>query len=418
MKTIITKEKWKQAEELRTKDMSCGKIAKELGILTTTVESHFRRIRESKEINNSIPEPTVEIPLTSEEIIAQEAEKELEKFKAKLTKEEIKKASQNKIIVDQLIYCASITKPYPIKQLKIPDLNGQSRNTTPVLMLCDIHTGLYLKPSHTGGLNYYNKEKLITQLENLKKALVTISIKQLAEYPLLKIHALGDLIDGINIYKGQAFQQDMYLTQQYYYIAELISTLLIELLQLYTKIEISCVPGNHGRIGRKGESPQEDNFEYMWYRHMKEKMQNYREPTHENGYRQIVWNISETWWMLDKTYDKTSLLFHGDGIRSWNSIPYYGIDRADAKYTKLLARQKNIYQILELGHFHSLSILPTPTGHTMINGCFVGGSMLALKDMVTTSEPAQLFFGIHKDLPSVNWWHPIYLDYPKGEEEE
>jgi len=408
MKAFITKEKWKQVEVMRTETdpettqpYTYKKIGLKLGIKYSTIESHFKRIREAKEIG-LILNQTVKEPLTSEEIIKQEAENELEKQKAKTTKEEIKKASQNKIIVDQLIYCASITKPFPIKQLKIPELSGRSRNTTPILSLGDIHTGLHLKLSHTGGLNYYNKEKLVTQLENLKKALVIISIKQLAEYPLLKIHSLGDLLDGINIYKGQAFQQDMYLTEQYYYLAELMSTFLIELLQLYNIIEMKCVPGNHGRIGKKGESPQEDNFEYLWYRHMEQKMQNYP---------RIKWDISETWWMLDKTYDKTSLLFHGDGIRSWNSIPYYGIDRADAKYTKLLARQKDIYQILELGHFHSLSVLPTPTGNIVINGSFTGGSMLALKDMVTTSEPAQLFFGIHKDIPAINWYHPIYLDY-------
>jgi len=396
MKKVISKEIWQKAEELRAKDMSCGKIAKELGILTTTVESHFRRIQETAEIK----------PPTTEETIHEQANFELNRSEIKIDKAAIKRAAGNKIVIDQLIHCSRIVKPFPIKRLKIPDLNGRSKNTTPILMLSDIHTGTFLKSESTGGLNYYSKEKLSKQMNNLRNALVTISIKQLAEYPLLKIHSLGDLLEGINIFKGQAFQIDMHLKEQYYYIAELMSTLLIELLQLYKEIEISCVPGNHGRIGMKGDYPVEDNFEYFWYRHMEQKMQNYP---------RIKWNISETWWMLDKTYDKTSLIFHGDGIRSWNSIPYYGIERADAKYTKLLASQKNMYQILELGHFHSLAVLPSPTGNILVNGCFVGGSMLALKNMVTTSEPAQLFFGIHKDLPAVNWFQPIALNYPKEE---
>lgn len=397
-------EDWKtKARELRAKRYKYREIAEMLGISMGTVNSYLSYC-------DKVPVEPIAVesvtPATPEEIIEHGAKRELEKQEARQTRAELEKASRNKIVIDQLVYCEKITKPYPVKRLKVPDISGRSRNTTPVLGLCDIHAGLFLKESETGGLNYYNRGKLEMQVENLKNALVTISIKQLAEHPLLKIHCLGDMLDGIGIFASQAFQQELHLKEQYYFLAELISTFLVELLQLYDVIELCCIPGNHGRIGKKGESAVEDNIEYFWYRHMQEKLQNYP---------QIKWKISESWWMLDNTYDKTSLLIHGDGIKSWMTIPYYGVERADTRYTKVLASMKNMYQILELGHFHSMAILPSPTGCTMINGCFTGGSMLALKDMITTSEPAQLFFGIHRDLPSVNWWHPIYLNYPKGE---
>ncbi len=406
MTTIITKEKWKQVEALRleidpdTKQIyTYRKIGLELGIKESTIESHFKRIRHNKE-DGLILDQRVEEPLTSEEIIAQEAENELEKRERKLSRDEIKRASHISIICDNLLLACQKVESKPIEKVKLPK-SIRSSHTIPILDFSDTQCGTEISLAATGGLNYYNKDVLAKQMEALLKGIVSVSVKQLAGHPLLKIHMLGDNLEGFNIFPGQAYHMDMDVYEQFFFLAELMVKFLLELLQLYTKIEICCIPGNHGRIGKKGEAPYYLNWDMFWYKYMEKHMQNYKG---------ITWNISDAWWMTDVTYETTSLLIHGDGIKSWSGIPFYGIQRADARYTKLLASNKKFYNIIEMGHFHTPAELPTPTGPILINGCFPGASMYALKDLNTSNRPLQRMLGIHKK-HGMTWSFPIYLDY-------
>ena len=268
-------------------------------------------------------------------------------------------------------------------------------------MFSDSQAGTYISEEATGGLNSYNKNTLEAQMKMLLDGIVSISVKQLSAHPVLKIHMLGDMLEGMGIFPSQAYNVDQDLYDQFFSFGDLVCKLLLELLQLYDRVEIKCVPGNHGRVGKKGEYPHYINWDLFWYKHLEQKLQNYD---------RITWDITKSWWMTDTNHDTTSLLIHGDGIKSWMSIPYYGIERADSRYTKLFASMRNQYQILEMGHFHTPTILPAPTGHTIINGCFTGASVYALKDLTTTTRPVQIMFGVHKD-HGKTWDFPIYLDY-------
>ena len=168
---------------------------------------------------------------------------------------------------------------------------------------------------------------------------------------------------------GQAQHTDQDLYNQMFFLAEQICKLLVELLGLFDEIEFTGVGGNHGRIGKKGENPHWVNWDVYLYKYLEARLQNYK---------RIKFNIP-LWWYLDTIQGHNFLLLHGDDIKAWNGLPYYGIDRADAKWTKLLNSKNLRYDYIELGHFHQPTELPSVAGEKFINGCWPGGSIFALK---------------------------------------
>ena len=82
------------------------------------------------------------------------------------------------------------------------------------------------------------------------------------------------------------------------------------------------------------------------------------------------------------------LLTHGDTVRGWSGIPYYGVDRQKAKQ-QALRRKNGGFDYWFLGHFH------TPTeleGNTYINGALVGPDEYAKNILHLSSEPIQKLF--------------------------
>ena len=178
------------------------------------------------------------------------------------------------------------------------------------------------------------------------------------------------MVEGMGIFEGQAQHTDQDLYNQMFNLAELLVWFIQELLYLFDEIEFSGVGGNHGRVGKKGENPHFVNWDVYLYKYIAARLQ---------GYEQVKFNIPLSWWYLDTIQGWNFLLLHGDDIKSWNGLPYYGIDRADARWTKLLNSKNMHYTYLELGHFHAPTELPSVDGEKIINGCWPGGSIFALK---------------------------------------
>jgi hypothetical protein len=301
----------------------------------------------------------------------------------------IRERAQKDIIADKMVSAIKALPKLDIQPLKI-NLKPSAAEEEIVLMLSDIQAGTYISKEATGGLNEYSWDTLEQQFKNLLSAMVSIigRHKKIAPIRKLNIHMLGDMIEGMDIFIGQAQHVDQDLYNQMFKLAELICWLVVELLHLFEEIEISAIGGNHGRVGKKGENPHYVNWDVYLYKYCEARTQNYD---------RIKWNIPLSWWYLDKIQGFNFLLLHGDDIKAWQGIPYYGIDRADAKWTQLLASRKMSYDFMELGHFHSQGEIPGVASKKFINGCWPGGSIFALKSLTTSSDPSQMMFAVHPE---------------------
>lgn len=313
----------------------------------------------------------------------------------------IKERAMKDIIADKVIAAMEAVPRREITPLKLPAKNSY-REEEVVLQISDIQAGTYISSSATGGLNEYDQYKLEQQFKRLLHSIASIIKRHKMTTPIkkLNIHFLGDMVEGMGIFIGQAQHTDQDLYWQFMNLERLLEWFLIELLHLFDEIECSCIGGNHGRVGKKGENPHYVNWDVLLYEMLRKGLQNYE---------RIKWNIPLAWWYVDHIQGHNFLLLHGDDIKAWNGIPFYGINRADAKWTQLLASKDIYYDYMELGHFHSPSELPRVKGEIIINGCWPGGSIFALKSLMTSGRPRQNIFGVHPE-HGKSWSYGIWLD--------
>ncbi|MBO5178942.1 MAG: hypothetical protein J6B87_01155 [Clostridia bacterium] len=328
-----------------------------------------------------------------------------------VTREEKKrdKALLTKVAVTDMIIDATVNalKARPLREIKPfeVNLNRTYSEETIVLMISDIQAGTYISSEASGGLNEYNWNILEKQFDQLYIGLEEIVTrhKMVAPIKSLHVHLIGDIVEGYDIFKGQTRQIDREITEQAIGVKDLLCDFLQKALHLFDKIHVVAVPGNHGRIGTKGENLHYVSWDYIVYKWMESELKNF-----EN----ITWQISKSWWQIDTIYGYNFLMFHGDDIKSWQGIPYYGIDRAAKNYHELLELLGLKYNYLEIGHFHVPSELSGVTTEKFVNGCWPGGSLYSMKGLVTANYPVQKLFAVHPT-QGVTYRYPIKLTIPK-----
>ena len=320
-------------------------------------------------------------------------------------REAIAKKAISDMIVESVIGSIQSRPYYNPKRPRITR-NANYSEETIVLMISDIQAGTYISKESTGGLNEYNWEILEKQFDMLYRGLEEIVIRHKMVAPIknLHIHMLGDIVEGWDIFKGQANNIDRDIADQILSVVDLLSVFIDRTRSLFERIHVVGVPGNHGRIGKRGENLHYVNYDYIVYKFVEKTLRDYPE---------ISWQITKSWWQVDSIYSYNFLMFHGDDIKAWQGIPYYGIDRAAKNYRELLELLNVKYDYMEIGHFHMPSEIPGVTVEKFINGCWPGGSIYAMKGLGVASTPVQKLFAVHPN-KGVTYRYPIRLQVPEN----
>jgi hypothetical protein len=115
--------------------------------------------------------------------------------------------------------------------------------------------------------------------------------------------------------------------------------------------------------------------------------------------------ISDSPSMVIQEGNFISLLNHGDMAKSWNGIPYYGLDR---QFRKLHELYNMVINYEFVGHHHTASNL---ADRIIMNGCLPGGSELSINKMGVSSPPSQKIFYFHPE-HGINRESNLYLADP------
>jgi len=198
----------------------------------------------------------------------------------------------------------------------------------------------------------------------------------------LHIHLLGDLVEGEDIFPGQAHLIDSGLYSQMFGAAEALARLVREMLGHFEKVKVVGVIGNHGRLGRKGTFRPESNADAMMYRIARmavgdEKRLDWPE-TFTQGERH--------WYAVDNVLGKRWFLFHGDQVGGgFAGFPWYGFGKKLSGWRASVAE----FDYSVGAHFH------TPT-RMYLNGLthWNGGSIestntFAQEQLAAAGEPCQ-----------------------------
>ena len=280
--------------------------------------------------------------------------------------------------------CLAAIARMNIKPASIPKKEIKTENLEMHAMRSDAHVGEYLDPDLVQGLSHYNAATYKKRVQRWTEKVIKFREQDKNSLGLNKlvIHHLGDQVTGEGIYKGQAFYLDLHLTDQLFLSVDIEASSLLALANVFPKVEIYCCIGNHGRPGRYGANHQKTNFDYLFYRALKQTIE---------SQKNIEIYVSESPSMLVQHGEFIFLLNHGDAAKGWMGIPFYGLERM---YRRLPGLYNMVVNYELVGHFHQ----PASIGDSkvLLNGSLVGGSELSINRMGLTNLPSQKLFYFDK----------------------
>jgi hypothetical protein len=204
----------------------------------------------------------------------------------------------------------------PVKPPRLLKPKGDGPEEVAVALLSDLQTGK-ITPD-------YNTDVCRERVMRYAEKIVKIANVQRADHPVRKcvVPALGDFVEGVDIFPGQQWLIDSTLYAQVFRSTPAIfADFLRYLLANFDEVEVHAVDGNHGRIGRKGMFGPEDNADKMVYRVTELMLRD--EP-------RLTWNITDyagerSWYRIMNIGNYKALLIHGDQIRGSMGFPWYGL---------------------------------------------------------------------------------------------
>jgi len=253
------------------------------------------------------------------------------------------------------------------------------------LVWSDMHTGMINKHPLTKKITY-NQEIQEKELQNLLRGVLRFQQLYSPSYNLktFYIFDVGDNITNDRIYEGQKLEITCGVGEQVIKTLNYQSDFINKLLEVFPKVVMIKVPGNHGRTTSKPCSEDASNsFEYLLGKMLQERF---------SGNKRVEIIVPESYTHTVQIYDHKYLLTHGNIVRgaSLNSIEKAVKDIATLAY-------QEFYNLIIIGHFHtSLKLRITPETNLLVNGCFINCDDYAYQKLHKFSSPTQYLFNISK----------------------
>ena len=281
----------------------------------------------------------------------------------------------------------------PAKPVKAPKRNKRKHAHSAILHLTDWQLGKETE-SYDSDVCRERVERAITKTLRLTEI-------QRAAYPVDEIVVFlgGDMIEGIGVFPGQAFEVDSTAFDQVFTAAHLIETTLLTLLEHFDRVRVFEAAGNHGRIGRKGENPRRDNWDRVVYRITRERVA---------SQERLEWVEPTGWYEIAEIGAYRALLIHGDQIKSFGgNVPAFGISRKAIAWSSSLEPFDDMY----MGHFHQVMQLTMANGgRVFVTPSTESGSEYAREFVGARGRPGQRLHFIDPEAGRVTAEYVIWLD--------
>lgn len=242
----------------------------------------------------------------------------------------------------------------------------------------------------------YNIKKCSDRMEQLAQKVMELTTLQRTHHPVRECTLMfgGDMVEGITIFPGQAWEVEAHLFEQLFETVRIEETLVRTFAAFFDKVNVVCEYGNHGRLGRKGEMPANDNIDAISYRIAQDRTKDLKN---------VTWQMSPDWYQIVKIGNYSALLVHGDECKGQTSI----LRKANAWATGVVEPFQDVY----MGHFH------TPTTMTMANAgrVFITGSPeshneYAREVIAAVGKPSQRLHFVDPAKGRVTAEYTIWLD--------
>jgi len=292
------------------------------------------------------------------------------------TKKE-EKIDISSIVINTLQDKLNDVEPYKI------NVSTAKAGDTLVIQLSDLHAGKIVKDQN--GDTVYDEKIFRERIDRLCTQILKLldnNIRKGVPITDAVIISTGDQANGENIYATQAYEQELAPPKQVMLVVEVISKLIVSLLDRKLSVRFYGVKGNHGRTGKDTDpSANWDLQIYLildfWERYVLKSPK-------------LSINYAETDYM---TFD----------IRGHKyMIRHIAPEQADSPSGRVKfnewARMYNAEGIV-YGHWHHFGLFDVDGVRVFRGGSTVGGDSLS-ESMAKHSEPIQLVWGVNDDRAS------------------
>lgn len=326
----------------------------------------------------------------------------------------------------------------PIVPSLMPPPDEKKTEEVVVLHMGDLHSGEVVDRQETGGLFEYNIDIERILLQQLAETVVNLCRVKLSGYylPKLVVFLLGDMV-STNIHNVLR-SSTLTVVDSLLETAGLLGQFFSDLIPQF-EIEVVCIPGNHGRTTDKPEYKRRyANWDFVLY-HFLDIIFRFQS--------NITFHVPRSFLTVKDISGWKWLAFHGDGIRQWHGIPYYGIIRSLRNIRELMQvvrkresfrdyrhllgemEEEHIdtfqegtamlvdelgnesYDYVTMGHFHTTASLDlVGGGEVLMNGSAKGPDEYSMGKMFLGTRPRFWLHGVHHR-QGATWRYPINLDY-------
>ena len=305
----------------------------------------------------------------------------------KLYKAQTSGAAKNEALLEAINSILPEYKPVPVPEPV--KLNDDIEVEEMVLMLSDLHFGEVVSAEETGGISSFNLDIAKRRFDyTIEKAIVIAKEKQKGfHYRRLNVFLLGDLISGL-IHDELRVSNEVGVVQQMLFAIEVIAPQILRLCQEFEEVHVASVVGNHGRVQEKYyfKGKANNNFDYLVAK-MLERL--------TAGQPNLTWSVPESFWSVEEVAGKKFYLAHGEFVKSWNQIPFYGLSRAYLKWRVLCADYGIHFDHMLVAHFHNPNIFTMVRGTMLMNGSIKGGDEYSVGAISAACDPIQLMFAMN-----------------------
>lgn len=254
-----------------------------------------------------------------------------------------------------------------------------------VCLLSDTQIGQKTLFAETHGISEYSFEIFQKRVKRHIDGIAKINDIHASVVPVntLWVLLMGDMGEGETVFKGQLAHVEMDAVEQIVKGSAEVAKMINELCGMFPEVKVLSVPGNHGRIGRPGDA--QGNLDNIFYHMLRLQLQN----------NNLSFIMSESNACVVEIRNHMFAIAHGDNIRGWMGMPFYGAERATRRLADITDTRLD-YALY--AHHHQIANIPVGFTRVIFNGAYPGGSDFSVNKLVSAGYPMQKLFYVHDNI--------------------
>ena len=268
-------------------------------------------------------------------------------------------------------------------------LSTKCSRETALLCLSDWHAYEIVKKARTQGFNEYNAEIFARRVRRVIDETIRITDRLEAGggwcVDNCVVSCNGDFVSG-TIQDVEKHTDAPHVIAAAYGCARTLSLAVRDLAARFEKVEVFCTAGNHGRLPDQKRVAAKDptrNWDTLIYWIARDSLLDCPN---------VRFYVPDSYVLSFEIGSKRFVQYHGTKIKSWNSIPHYGIERWTRRIQALRSRRHEPADYFLIGHFHSDSSMSASGARTKVNGSLIGGTEHSVEELGASELPSQRLF--------------------------